>query len=69
MEEKPHYTTIITTQDLLDLQIYPDKSGNIIVVEVKELDNKGKTSKIYLNEKEMELLIAKMRETMRYILT
>jgi hypothetical protein len=41
---------------------------NGIVVETKELDDPAGNSRLYLNEDEMELLIIKMREMMKYVL-
>jgi hypothetical protein len=50
-----------------NVSIYPTEEFNGIVVETKELDDKTLNGKLYLNKDEMELLILKMQEMMKYV--
>jgi hypothetical protein len=60
-----HKTTIYTEEQ--NVEIYPTDQFNGIIVETKELDDKTGSSRMYLNEDEMEMLILKMREMMNYV--
>jgi hypothetical protein len=60
-----HKVTIST--DTQDVSIYPTEGFDGIIVETKEMDGTTQSSRMYLNEDEMELLIPKMREMMNYV--
>ncbi len=52
--------------DEQNVEIYPTETFDGIIVETKEIDEK-KSSRLYLNKYEMELLILKMTEMMQYV--
>lgn len=60
-----HKVTISTEEQNVD--IYPNDAYNGIIVETKELDDKTESPRMYLNIDEMELLIVKMQEMMKYV--
>jgi hypothetical protein len=60
-----HQVVIATTEQ--NVQIYPNETFDGIIVETKELDDKTSAPRLYLNEDEMELLILKMREMIKYL--
>ena len=66
MENKVWYNVKISTEEQ-DVVIYPTEDFDGIIVEAKELDGKTPSTRVYLNEAEMELMILKMREMMAYI--
>jgi len=57
---------VIATEEQ-NVEVYPNETFDCIIVETKELDDKTGSPRLYLNEDEMELLIAKMREMIQYI--
>ncbi|MFY8160834.1 MAG: hypothetical protein ACOVNU_05850 [Candidatus Kapaibacteriota bacterium] len=60
-----HKVEIATEQQTVD--IYPNEEYNGIIVETKEIDDKTESPRMYLNNDEMELLILKMQEMMKYV--
>lgn len=67
MKNKIWNKTVISTGDQ-DISIYPTEQFDGIIVETKELDGDPFTSRLYLNRDEMEFLILKMQEMMKYVL-
>jgi hypothetical protein len=67
MKNKVWNKTVIATEEQ-NVEIYPTEGFDGIIIEVKELDDKTLNGMLYLNRDEMELLIVKMREMMRYVL-
>jgi hypothetical protein len=65
MDNKVWYKTEIVT-DIQFVSIYPTEEYDGIVLETSEMDNSS-VSRLYLHEKEMVLLIIKMREMMEYV--
>lgn len=65
-KHKVWYKTEIATEEQ-NVSIYPTEDFNGIVVETKEVDDKTLNGKLYLNQEEMELLILKMQEMMKYV--
>jgi len=59
-----HKVEIVTEKQTID--IYPMELYNGIIVETKELDGKTGSPMLYLNVEEMELLIERMIEMMKY---
>lgn len=59
-----HKVTIATDEQ--NVEVYPTETFDGIIIETKELDDKG-SPRLYLSEDEMELLILKMREMMTYV--
>lgn len=59
-----HKVTIATDEQ--NVEVYPTETFDGIIIETKELDDKG-SPRLYLSEDEMELLILKMREMMKYV--
>ena len=67
MKNKVWNKTVILTKDQ-NVEIYPTEFFDGIIVETKELDDKSLNDKLYLNKDEMDLLIIKMQEMMKYVL-
>jgi len=67
MKNKVWNKVVIATEEQ-NVEIYPIPTFDGIVVETKELDDPAGNSRLYLNEDEMEFLIIKMREMMKYVL-
>lgn len=61
------WTKTVIALEEQNVEIYPTEDYSGIIVETKELDDKT-SGKLYLNKDEMELLIVKMQEMMRYVL-
>ena len=61
-----HKVTIATDEQ--NVEIYPTETFDGIIVEAKELDGETESPRLYLNKNEMELLIIKMQEMMKYVL-
>ena len=59
-----HKVTIATDEQ--NVEVYPTETFDGIIVETKELDGSG-SPRLYLNKDEMELLIIKMQEMMKYV--
>ena len=60
-----HKVQIVTyNQSIL---IYPNGTFDGIIVETKERNDKTESPRMYLNIDEMELLIVKMQEMMKYV--
>ena len=64
MEDKIWHKVTIHLDDQ-NVSVYPTDIFNGIIVEGEELDGSAKY-RIYLNQKQMEFLILKMREVMDY---
>jgi hypothetical protein len=67
MKNKIWTKTVISTEEQ-NVEIYPTEEFNGIIVEVRELEDKTLSGRLYLNRDEMELLIVKMQEMMKYVL-
>lgn len=67
MNNKVWHKTLIATEEQ-NVEIYPTDTFDGIIVETKELDDKTGNSRLYLSKDEMELLIIKMQEMMKYVL-
>lgn len=65
MNNKVWHKVIIST-DFHSVEVYPTEEFDGIIVEAKEVDG-SISQRTYLNEKEMELLILKMRQMMNYV--
>ena len=61
------WTKTVIALEEQNVAVYPTEDYSGIIVETKELDDKT-SGKLYLNKDEMELLIVKMQEMMRYVL-
>lgn len=68
MKNKIWHKIEISTEEQ-NIEIYPTELFDGIIVETKELDDKIKSTRMYLNKDEMELLILKMRQMMDYVKT
>ena len=66
MKDKVWHRVEIATEEQ-NVSVYPTEEFDGIIVETKELDDKTGNSRLYLNQNEMELLIAKMRKMMAYV--
>lgn len=66
MKNKVWHKVSIATEEQ-NVEVYPTEGFDGIIIETKELDDKTGSSRMYLNEDEMELLILKMREMMEYV--
>ena len=66
MKNKVWNKTIISTEEQ-NVGIYPTEGFDGIIIETKELDDKTLNGRLYLNKGEMELLIIKMQEMMKYV--
>jgi hypothetical protein len=67
MKNKVWNKTVIATEEQ-NVEIYPTEGFDGIIIEVKELDDETLNGMLYLNRNEMELLIVKMQEMMKYVL-
>ena len=67
MKNKVWAKTIISTEEQ-NVGIYPTEEFDGIIIETKECDDKIPSSRLYLNKDEMEILIIKMQEMMKYVL-
>jgi hypothetical protein len=67
MKNKVGNKTVIATEDQ-NVEIYPTEMFNGIIVEISELDDKTFNRRLYLSKDEMELMIIKMQEMMKYVL-
>jgi hypothetical protein len=67
MKNKIWTKTVISTEEQ-NVEIYPTEEFNGIIVEVRELEDKTLSGRLYLNRDEMELLIVKMQEMIKYVL-
>jgi hypothetical protein len=65
MKNKVWNKTVIVTKDQ-NVEIYPTEFFDGIIVETKEDDKLN--GKLYLNKDEMDLLIIKIQEMMKYVL-
>ena len=65
MKNKVWYKIEIATEEQ-NVAIYPTETYDGIIVETKELSNKT-SPRLYLNKEEMELLIERMIEMMKYV--
>ena len=67
MKNKVWNKVTIATEEQ-NVEIYPTETFDGIIVETKELDGETESPRLYLNKNEMELLIIKMQEMMKYVL-
>jgi hypothetical protein len=67
MKNKIWNKTVIATEEQ-NVQIYPTEGFDGIIVETRELDDKTLNGRLYLSKDEMELMIIKMQEMMKYVL-
>ena len=65
MKNKVWNKVTIATEEQ-EVEIFPTEGFDGIIVETKELDGRG-SPRLYLNKDEMELLIIKMQEMMKYV--
>ena len=65
MKNKVWHKVTIATEDQ-EVEIFPTETFDGIIVETKELDGRS-SPRLYLNKDEMELLIIKMQEMMKYV--
>lgn len=65
MRDKIWYKVKFDT-DEQTVEIYPTETFDGIILEVKEFDGSN-LSRLYLNQGEMELLVIKMTEMMKYL--
>jgi hypothetical protein len=65
MKNKTWYKIEIATEEQ-NVSIYPSETYDGIIVETRELSNKT-SPRLYLNKNEMELLIERMIEMMKYV--
>ena len=66
MKKKIWNKAVIATETQ-NIEVYPTENFDGIMVEAKELDEK-KSGVLYLNKDEMDLLILKLQEMMKYVL-
>jgi len=66
MKDKVWQKSVIGTE-MQRVEVYPTENFDGIIIETRELDS-TKTPRLYLNKDEMDLLIIKMQEMMKYIL-
>ena len=66
MKNKVWNKVTIATEEQ-EVEIFPTETFDGIIVETKELDGRS-SPRLYLNKDEMELLIIKMQEMMKYVL-
>lgn len=64
MDKVFHEVTIFL--DDQNVIVYPTETYDGIIVQAKELDGSA-SSRMYLNEAQMEFLIVKMKEMMNYV--
>jgi hypothetical protein len=67
MKNKVWNKTVIATEEQ-NVEIYPTEGFDGIIVETRELDDKTLNGRLYLSKDEMELMITKMQEMMKYVL-
>ena len=65
MKNKVWHKVEISTEEQ-EIEVYPTETFDGIIVETKELDGSG-SPRLYLNKDEMEFLITKMQEMMKYV--
>ena len=65
MKNKVWHKVEISTEEQ-KVEVYPTETFDGIIVETKELDGSG-SPRLYLNKDEMEFLIDKMQEMMKYV--
>jgi hypothetical protein len=66
MKNKVWYKIEIATEEQ-NVSIYPTETYDGIILETRELDNRTISPRLYLNKNEMELLIERMIEMMKYV--
>lgn len=67
MKNKVWNKTVIATEEQ-NVEIYPTEMFDGIIVEIYEVDDKTLNGRLYLSKDEMELMIIKMQEMMKYVL-
>jgi len=67
MQNKIWTKTVISTEEQ-NVEIYPTETYDGIIVELRKSDDKILNGRLYLDREEMELLIVKMQEMMKYVL-
>ena len=65
MKNKVWHKVEISTEEQ-KVEVYPTETFDGIIVETKELDGSG-SPRLYLNKDEMEFLIDKIQEMMKYV--
>jgi hypothetical protein len=65
MKNKVWHKVDISTEEQ-KVEVYPTETFDGIIVETKEWDGSG-SPRLYLNKDEMEFLITKMQEMMKYV--
>ncbi|CAB4129908.1 hypothetical protein UFOVP117_159 [uncultured Caudovirales phage] len=66
MKNKVWHKVVIATEEQ-NVEIFPTEGFDGIIIQPKELDDNTSSPRFYLNEDEMEVLIVKMREMMKYV--
>lgn len=72
MGNKVWYKTVLATEDQI-VEVYPNEGFDGIVLEIEDLEDGiiGTTKfkrRLYLSKDEMDILVSKMQETMKYVL-
>ena len=67
MKNKIWNKTVISTEEQ-NIEIYPTEIFDGIIVEVYDVHDKTFKNRLYLNKDEMEIMIIKMQEMMKYVL-
>ena len=67
MKNKIWNKTVISTEEQ-NIEIYPTEIFDGIIVEVYDVHDKTFKNRLYLSKDEMELMIIKMQEMMKYVL-
>lgn len=67
MKNKVWNKTVISTEEQ-NIEIYPTEIFDGIIVEVYDVHDKTFKNRLYLNKDEMEIMITKMQEMMKYVL-
>ena len=67
MKNKIWNKSVIATEEQ-NVEIYPTEIFDGIIVEVYDVHDKTFKNRLYLNKDEMEIMIIKMQEMMKYVL-
>ena len=67
MKNKIWNKTVISTEEQ-NIEIYPTEIFDGIIVEVWDVHDPLFKSRLYLSKDEMEIMITKMQEMMKYVL-
>jgi hypothetical protein len=66
MKNKVWHKVVIATEEQ-NVEIFPTEEFDGIIIQTKELNNTIYSPRLYLTEDEMEMLIVKMQEMMKYV--